>query len=283
MIKKPLTKILASLVLGVAMSASAVSAFAGATLDRVESSKQLVVAVSAKWPPHAFLDSHHQLAGYDIDVANEIGKRLGVQVKFDTPDFNLVTGGHWHGRWDLAVFGITPTIARAKLLDFPAIYYYSAYVFVVHKDSTAKTREDLKNVVFGVEGGTTADDYMHHALQLDANSLPPFHYLDFQPQMRTYKTSLLPFEDLRLGNNVRLGAIIAEKETAMGAIKHGYPVKILPNDIAYWEPVAITADKGDPDFDKKIASAIDDMKKDGTLKKISEKWYGADYTQINAQ
>lgn len=282
MTKKSLTKFFAGLLLGATVSLGAAAAFAGTTLDRVETSKQIVIAVSAKWPPHAFLDSHHQLEGYDIDVSNEIAKRLGVKVKFDTPDFNLVTGGHWHGRWDLAVFGITPTIARARVLDFPAIYYYSAYVFVIHKDSTAKTREDLKNVVFGVEGGTTADDYMHHALQIDAKSLPPFHYLDFTPTLRTYKTSLLPFEDLRLGNNVRLGAIIAEKETAMAAIKHGYPVKIIPNDIAYWEPVGIAADKGDPAFDQKIASIIADMKKDGTLKKISEKWFGADYTTINA-
>lgn len=281
MTKRPVAKFLSRLALGVAVSTTALSAFAGAVLDRVQSSKQLVVAVSAKWPPHAFLNDNHQLAGFDIDVANDIAQRLGVKVKFDTPDFNLVTGGHWQGRWDLAVFSITPTKARARVLNFPAIYYYSKYVFVVHKDSKAKTREDLKNVTFGVEGGTTADDYMHHALQLDATSLPPYKYLDYTPKMITYKSSLLPFEDLRLGDNVRLGAIIAEEQTAETAIKHGYPVKIIPNDIAFLEPVAIVSDKGDPDFDKKIAGIINTMKQDGTLKKISEKWYGKDYTQPN--
>jgi polar amino acid transport system substrate-binding protein len=282
MTKKMFAKTL-EIACGVVISAVSISSFAGAVLDKVQTSKELDVAVSAKWPPHAFLNDNHELAGFDIDVANDIAKRLGVKVKFDTPDFNLVTGGHWHGRWDLAVFSITPTIARAKLLNFPAIYYYSSYVFVVNKDSKAKTREDLKNVTFGVEGGTTADDYMHQALQLDAHSLPPFKYLDFQPKMITYKTSLLPFEDLRLGDNVRLGAIIAEQQTAESAAKQGYPIRIIPNDIAFLEPVAIVSDKGDAGFDAKVAGIIADMKSDGTLKKISEKWYGADYTEIKTK
>jgi polar amino acid transport system substrate-binding protein len=283
MTKKLFAKTLVGIACGIAISAVSISSFAGAVLDKVQTSKELDVAVSAKWPPHAFLNDNHELAGFDIDVANDIAKRLGVKAKFDTPDFNLVTGGHWHGRWDLAVFSITPTIARAKLLNFPAIYYYSSYVFVVNKDSKAKTREDLKNVTFGVEGGTTADDYMHQALQLDAHSLPPFKYLDFQPKTITYKTSLLPFEDLRLGDNVRLGAIIAEQQTAENAVKQGYPIRIIPNDIAFLEPVAIVSDKGDAGFDTKVAAIIADMKTDGTLKKISEKWYGADYTEIKTK
>ena len=282
MTKRPVAMHLSRLALAVVLSSTTLSAFAGAVLERVQNNKQLVVAVSAKWPPHAFLNDNHQLAGFDIDVSNELARRLGAQVKFDTPDFHLVTGGHWQGRWDLAVYSITPTKARARVLDFPAIYFYSKYVFVVHKDSKAKTAEDLKNVTFGVEGGTTADDYMHRDLQLDANSLPPFKYLDYTPKsIVSYKTSLLPFEDLRLGDNVRLGAILAEEQTAQTAIQHGYPVKIIPNDVAFLEPVAIVSDKGDPDLDKKIASIVNDMKQDGTLKKISEKWYGKDYTQPN--
>lgn len=264
-----------------AISAFSATAFAGVVLDRVEKNKELVVTVSAKWPPHAFLDDNHKLAGFDIDVSNDLGKRLGVKVRFETPDFKLVTGGRWNNRWDLAVFSITPTKARAKAVNFPAIYYYSPYVFAVHKDSKAKTREDLKDVKFGVEGDTTADDYMHKAMQLDMSTVPPFKYLDFEPKMVTYKSSMLPFEDLKLGDGVRIGAIIAERQTAENAIKNGYPIRIIENDTPFLEPVAIVTDKGDPEFDAKIASLIADMKKDGTLKGISEKWYGADYTEAD--
>src|SRR3546814_19445263 len=90
---------------------------------------------------------------------------------------------------------------------------------------------------------------------------------------------MLPFEDLRLGDGVRIGAIIAEQQTAKNAIDHGYPVRILPNDVAYQEPIAIAHDKGDPEFEQKVASIIAAMTKDGTLSKRSEKWYGEDYTK----
>src|SRR3546814_134515 len=121
--KTILIRTLGQLMIGAAISSISVSAFAGKTLDRVEKTKQLVVTVSAKWPPHAFLNDKHQLVGFDIDVAKDIAKRMGVKIKFDTPSFDLVTGGHWQGRWDMAVFSITPTKARAKVLNFPPIFY----------------------------------------------------------------------------------------------------------------------------------------------------------------
>src|SRR3546814_13275176 len=123
--KTILIRTLGQIMIGAAISAISVSAFAGKTLDRVEKTKQLVVTVSAKWPPHAFLNDKHQLVGFDIDVAKEIAKSMGAQTKFDTPSFDLFTGGHWHGRWDMAVFSITTTNARANILYFPASYYYT--------------------------------------------------------------------------------------------------------------------------------------------------------------
>src|SRR3546814_19895783 len=79
--KTILIRTLGQIMIGAAISAISVSAFAGKTLDRVEKTKQLVVTVSAKWPPHAFLNDKHQLVGFDIDVAKDIAKRMGVKIK----------------------------------------------------------------------------------------------------------------------------------------------------------------------------------------------------------
>ena len=108
---------------------------AGQTLDRVMSTKVLNVATNANWPPQGFLNDANELDGFDIDMAKEIAKRLGVEVKFDTPEWQVMTGGRWQGRWDVAVGSITPTKPRSQVLDFPAVYYFSPYVFVVHKDT----------------------------------------------------------------------------------------------------------------------------------------------------
>src|SRR5690606_24187497 len=147
-------KLLRRIVLGAAMVALASTAHAGATLDRVMSKKAMVVATNSGWPPQSYLDDSNEMVGFDIDVSREIAKRLGVEVSFETPDWATLTGGRWQGRYDLGVGSVTPTKARAQVIDFVGIYYYSPYVYVVHKDSEAKTVIDLNGKVIGVETAT---------------------------------------------------------------------------------------------------------------------------------
>ena len=120
------------------------AAFAGETLDRVTSSGVLKVATNAGWPPQSYLDDSNQLVGFDIDVSNEIAKRLGVKAEFDTPEWGVMTGGHWGGRWDVAVGSITPTKPRSEVLDFAGIYYYTPYVFAVNADSKITDAKELQ-------------------------------------------------------------------------------------------------------------------------------------------
>jgi polar amino acid transport system substrate-binding protein len=266
--------------IGASIALSAFSAHAGATLDRVTKNGNMVVATSGKWPPQAFLNDKHEFDGFDIDVAKEIARRLGVKVSFDTPQFSLMTGGHWHGRWDLSVLSVTPTRPRAELLDFPAVYYYSPYVFVVNKDSKATTRNDLNGKIIGVEAGTTSEDYVRNHLDIAGPDVPAFKYMSQKPkEIKTYTDSMLPYDDLRIGDGKRLDGIITPEQTALAAIKSGYPVKIIPADYAYREPLAIVADKGDPEWNKKVGDVVQQMKQDGTLTKISMKWFGNDYTK----
>ncbi|MDB5894974.1 MAG: amino acid transporter substrate-binding protein, partial [Rhodoferax sp.] len=268
------TKRLLTVALTAAMAVAGLAAHAGETLTRVTKSGKMVVATSGKWPPQAFLNDKQEFDGFDIDVAKELGRRLGLKVAFETPDFSLMTGGHWRGRWDISVLSVTPTKARAKLLDFPALYYFSPYVFAVHSSSKAVTRNDLNGKVIGVEGGTTSEDYIGNHLEIDAPGVPAFKYMTQKPkEVKTYVDSMLPFDDLRLGDGVRLDAIITPEQTALSAIKNGYPVKILANDYAFQEPLAIVTDKGDAEWNQKIGDTMKAMKQDGTMTKISMKWF----------
>ena len=110
---------------GMAIAAAAFAmtsvAHAGTTLDRVLSKKSMVVATNSGWPPQSFLDDSNQMVGFDIDVSREIGKRLGVEVSFQTPEWATLTGGHWQGRYDVGVGSVTPTKARAQVIDFAGI------------------------------------------------------------------------------------------------------------------------------------------------------------------
>jgi len=261
------------------VSAMNATAQAGPTMDRVMKAGEMKVATNSGWPPQSFLDDNNKLVGFDVDVANEIAKRLGVKVSFETPEWNVMTGGRWHGRFDVAVGSITPTKARSQVIDFAGIYYYSPYVFVVHKDSKAASRDDLNGKKIGVETGTTSEDYINRRLEIDAPGIAPIQYTLTPGEVRTYADSMLPFDDLRLGDGVRIHAVIAPEQTAQNAIKNRYPVKILPGDAAFKEPLVVVTDKGDPEWTAKLGSIIQSMKDDGTLGKLTTKWYGSDYSK----
>ncbi|MFN3500877.1 MAG: transporter substrate-binding domain-containing protein [Allorhizobium sp.] len=266
------------MLLGAATLAFTTTAQAGATLDRVLDNKTMVVATNSGWPPQSYLDDNNEMVGFDIDVSNEIAKRLGVEVRFETPDWATLTGGRWQGRYDLGVGSVTPTKARAQVIDFVGIYYFSPYVYVLHKDSTARSVDDLKGKVIGVETATTSEDFINRRLEIDAPGLPPIEYKLEPGEVRTFADSMLPFDDLRLGDGTRLNAVIAPEQTALNAIQNGYPLRILEGEYAFREPLVVIAEKVDPDWTEKVGDIIDEMKQDGTLGALTTKWYGKDYS-----
>ena len=272
-----LTRFVAAAAVATALTGTA---WAGSTLDRIHETKVLKVATSANWPPQSFLGPDNKLQGFDIDVASEIGKRLGSKVDFVTPEYGIITAGRWSNRWDLSVGSMTPTTERTRVLDFPAIYYYTPYVFAVHKDAAGTKLADLNGKIIGVEAGTTSEDYINRRLKIDAADVPPFTYDVTPGEVRTYGDSMGPLDDLRMGNGVRLDATLSALPTIVAAIKNGYPVVKVEGKPAYYEPLAIAVDKGDEAFNSALTKIVTDMKADGTLKQLSEKWYGADLTQV---
>lgn len=274
------TRLFAAAAVASTLTITAGAAWAGPTLERIQSSKVMKVATAANWPPQSFLGPDNKLQGFDIDVATEIGRRLGSKVTFVTPEYGIITAGRWSNRWDVSVGSMTPTTERARVLDFPAIYYYTPYVFAVHKDAVGAKPADLNGKIIGVEAGTTSEDYINRRLKIDAADVPPFTY-DVEPSdIQTYGDSMGPLDDLRMGNGVRLNATLSALPTIVAAVKNGYPIVQVEGKPAYYEPLAIAVDKGDEAFNSALTKIVGDMKSDGTLKQLSEKWYGADLTKI---
>jgi polar amino acid transport system substrate-binding protein len=274
----------ASLLTAAALVAAmmAPGAQAGETLDRVMKNHKLVMSTDPEYPPQSSLNADNQFEGFDIDVGKEIAKRLGVDIEFVTPGWDVITAGNWGGRWDMSVGSMTPTKKRAEVLNFPAIYYYTPASLAVHKDNKTITKpEDVDGKAIGVGVATTYENYLKHNLEIDAKGAPTFEYKIQNADIHTYDTDSLALDDLRLGDGVRLDAVITALPTILEAQKNGYPIKIVGKPL-FMEPLSVATDKGDPEFDKKIADAVEEMHKDGTLSKLSEKWYGADLTSASA-
>lgn len=251
---------------------------AGEVLDRVMTRGVMVMSTDAEYPPQSSLNSAGEFEGFDIDVGREIAERLGVAIEFVTPGWEVITSGRWNGRWDVSVGSMTPTEARAEVLDFPAVYYYTPASLAVHEDNTKiAAPADASGMRIGVGVATTYENYLRKDLTIYGEDVPPIEFVIDDAAIQTYETDLNALDDLRLGDGVRLDAAMTALPTLLEAIKGGYPLKVV-GDPLFREPLSVATEKGDDAWNAKLAEIIATMRDDGTLRALSEKWYGADLT-----
>jgi len=260
----------------------------GDALAQVMDSGKLRVSTDPAYPPQSSLnDSTGKYEGFDIDVATEIAKRMGVEVAWETPSWDLITAGGWNDRWDASVGSMTITPERSQVLYFTPPYYYTPAAIAVHADNTTiNGPDDLTGAAIGVCGGCTYDTYLQGTLELpkDASGNPvaiPSQIQD--PQITTYDTDSTAIQDLALGDGARLDAVISALPTLLAAIDAGTPIKIV-GDPLFYEPLSVALDK-EAEADQtslldKISGIIEEMHTDGTLTQLSQKWYKADLTVV---
>ena len=255
------------------------SAFAGSVLDEIMAAGVIRVSTDANYAPQSFLNDKGELEGFDISVAKEVAKRLGVKVKFVTPDWDLITAGKWGKRWDLSIGSMTPTVERMNALHFTMPYYSTPAQFAVHKDNTTiNSLKDLAGKHIGVGTETTYDRYLNKDLELVGVKI---EYQDWSAgKITTYPTDANAIEDLALGDGVRIDALITAKPTIFEAMKSGCgggcPLKML-GDPVFYEILSFALDKSRPNSEsllKKLNEILTSMYKDGTLKDLSMQFYG---------
>jgi polar amino acid transport system substrate-binding protein len=277
------TMFLRKLAMAAATAATLVSvagaAAAGPVLDRIMEKREMVMATDPEYPPQSKLTSTGDFEGFDIDVGREIARRLGVQLKFVTPGWDVITAGNWQNRWDISVGSMSPTRERSKHLDFPAVYYNTPASLAVHIDNRDITSPELASgKAIGVGVATTYDNYLKRNLAIDVPGAVEFDYLIAEPRIHSYETDQLALDDLKLGDGVKLDAVITAMPTVLRSIRDGYPLKIIGGPL-FLEPLAVAIDKGDREFNARLQQIIGAMHRDGTLSRLSRRWYDADLTQ----
>ena len=269
-------KTMALLPLSLALLASCATAFAGQTLDRVTEKGQMTGVLMESYPPFSFLNEQNQLDGFDVDVAKAVAKRLGVKLKLETPSWDVIAAGRWSGRYDICVCSMTPSEARAQVFDFPVEYYQSPAVIVVNaKDTAIASGKDLSGKKVGVISASTYEAYLNKDLVIEG---APLKYPFDNVQVAPYDNETVAFQDLALGSGVRLDAMVTNLITARERIAQDPRFKIAGNTL-YAEPNVVAIEKGDPQWSARVTEVIDQLKADGTLSKISQKWIGADISQ----
>jgi polar amino acid transport system substrate-binding protein len=253
---------------------------AGDMLAKICTSGTLRVATDPQYPPASSLDeATGEWKGFDVDTATELAKRLGVEIEWATPGWDVITAGSWSDRWDVSVGSMTITPERAQVLDFTDPYYYTPAQLAVNADNTSITSPaDLTGKKVGVGIATTYESYLEGTLEI------PDYPIDFQvdgADIVTYKTDRLAMDDLALGDCARLCAAFSAVPILQGAIDAGKAIKLMGDPI-YYEPLAVAVDRSAPEDDASLVAALNDlitaMHDDGTLSASSTKWFGLDYS-----
>jgi polar amino acid transport system substrate-binding protein len=238
----------------------------------------LTVSTDPAYPPQSSLDEQTgEYVGFDIDVATEIATRLGVDVAWEAPAWDVITAGSWNGRWDTTVGSMTPTNERQEVLYFTEPYNYTPAVVVVGADNedVSDLSTDLDGKKIGVCAGCTYDSFLTKTLEIEGYD---FDFVIDDAEVAGYDTDTTALQDLANG---RVDAVITSVTTAQGYIDAGNPVKIV-GDPVFYEPLSVGFDKSADPSSESLYEAVDaivaEMHADGTLTAFSEEWYGLDLT-----
>lgn len=232
------------------------------TLDSVKKAGVLKIGLEDSFPPMEFRDNKNQVKGFDVDMATEIGKKLGVKTQIVSTDFNGIILALKSGKFDAIISGMSITDERKKQIDFSEPYVMSGQIIIAKNGNEAINKSaDLKGKTVGVELGTTG--------QKSAEKLSGLK------EIKKYDKTTEALQDLLTG---RLDAVIIDEPVGRYYISNPEKkgkYKVL-NEKLTSEPMGIGFKKGDKEFEAAVQKAVNDLKKDGTLSKLSIKWFGTD-------
>ena len=259
---------------------SSMTKFDGDLLAQIQEKGIIFVSTDPNYEPQSYLTEKGEFVGFDIDVAKEIGKRLDVEVKFSTPDWDLVVAGNWGGQWDMSVGSMAITTRRQEILDFAQPpYYYTVAQFAATDNSGINILEDVHGQSICVCVSTVYEDWLNGIVEFPISSLyanPPMNVT-----VIPLKTDNECVQSIQAGRE-EFAVFLTSNTIIESAIKNGIPVHKVGTPV-FAENLAVAFDKnGFKDNTRlvnKVSKIIIDMHKDETLSTFSMKWFKEDRTK----
>ena len=233
-------------------------------LAQIKERGNIVVAMEGTWAPWTYHDDNNDLVGYDVEVAQNIAEKLGVEVEFVEGEWDGLLAGLETGRYDIMVNGVGVTKERAEKYNFSTPYAYNKTAVIVRGDyDEISSMEDLKG-------------------KKTANTITS----TYASQAEAYGATVTGVDDLNQTIELLLSKRIdatLNAEVVFNDYKKEHPdsnIKIATYSDQV-EEIAIPIRKGDDTVTllEAVNDALDEMAKDGTLTELSEKYFGIDISK----
>ena len=227
---------------------------------------KIIIGVDDEFAPMGFHDEKGELVGFDIDLAREAAKRMGVQVEFKAIDWNNKREEITSGNIDIIWNGCDIMDEYKEYMIFSKPYMDNRQIILVNfgNPENIHSTGDLAGKIVGTQAGSNSEDYINEDTRLK-NTFAEF---------KTYRNIQEGFENLNARN---LDALIIDEIAARyEMIRHPDTFEVIEVTVGPVTEFGIGFRKDDTDLRARVQDAFDSMVADGTAKKISEQWFQAD-------
>ena len=233
------------------------------SLQKVLDSGKFILGLDATFKPMGYTDENDNIVGFDIDVAEEVCARLGVELVKQPIDWDTKEQDLDAGKIDCIWNGMSINASRAEVMNLSEPYMENAMVFVVANGSSVASQADLDGKTVAVQSGSTAQEILEGS---DLNVT--------ETALATNVECLQQLE-LNLVDAVFMDSVVANYE-----IKETGKDYVILSDGLEAEEYAIGFRKNDNALRDKVQETLSEMKADGKLGEISTKWFGSDITTV---
>jgi polar amino acid transport system substrate-binding protein len=250
----------------------AVSAASAETLAEIRERGYFVFGLEAQYRPFEFRDDSGEIVGYDIDIATELGERLGgVEPRPMDTNWSTVIQSLYNGDFDMILGGMTATEERFQRVNFSYPYMDASSGLLVPSDSGIESPADLAGKAVSAGAGTPQIGQ----LELFAETAG----FEYAGDIRSYDDDTVAVAAMKAG---RIEAYASTLVSLLELAKAVDGVTVIPFTSDAWsqEFTAMAFRKEDETLRAAVNEAIVDMKEDGTLAALQEKWFGQSFVDI---
>ena len=233
-------------------------------LSQIKNRGTILIGLEATYPPFNYQDESGDLVGFEVDVAKALAERLGVNAEFIPTKWDGMLAGLETERFDIITNQVTITEARQKKYDFTQPYTVSGIQVITRSDkqSDFKTPADLAGKYVGVGLGSNYEEWL-------SKNVP-------DAEVATYDDNATKLQDLLVG---RLDAFLNDRLAATYLLENSGGKVVAAGEPFDKQRMGVALRKGNDTLLVALNKGLDDLRADGTLAAISQKWFQLDATK----